>query len=75
MMTGMRSCTGRNRAFASVVMIGQKFLTSPSGLRHVSHKPAKANGSLFPMKNQTGGFRLSHSFMWTFFYRRRSGEA
>ena len=44
-ITGMRSWFGFSNSFASVVMIVQDLISSPSGEVHASHSPAKLNGS------------------------------
>jgi hypothetical protein len=45
-ITGIRPWIGRISLLGSVVMMVKLSRLLPSGLRHISHKPAKAKGSL-----------------------------
>jgi hypothetical protein len=57
-MTGMRLWIGAQSAFGSVVRIVK--VSSPgssfdaSFVRHHSHRPANANGALFPRRDEAG---------------------
>ena len=45
-ITGIRLWTGRTSSLGSVVMMVNDSTRFPSGLRHTSHRPARANGCL-----------------------------